>query len=53
LTTATNHNIPAGADITIAGMDPSGYNGTYAVLNVPTSNTLTYAKTVDPTTFVS
>jgi Phage tail protein/Carbohydrate binding domain len=44
LTTSSEHNLLAGDEIVVTGVD-STFNGTYTVLTVPTTVTLTYAKT--------
>jgi len=43
LTTSSEHNLLAGDEIVITGVD-STFNGTYVVLDVPTNVTLTYSK---------
>jgi hypothetical protein len=44
LTTSTAHSLLAGDEIVVTGVD-STFNGTYTILDVPTTVTLTYAKT--------
>ena len=44
LTTSSAHNLLAGDEIVVTGVD-STFNGTYTILDVPTNVTLTYAKT--------
>ena len=44
LTTSSAHNLLAGDEIVVTGVD-STFNGTYTILDVPTTVTLTYAKT--------
>ena len=44
LTTSGAHNLLAGDEIVVTGVD-STFNGTYTILDVPTTVTLTYAKT--------
>ena len=44
LTTTAAHSFTPGESITVAGVDAT-FNGTYTVVAVPTSTTLTYAKT--------
>lgn len=44
LTTGAAHGLVPGASILVAGVDAT-FNGTYEVLNTPTSTTVTYAKT--------
>ena len=46
LTTSSEHNLLAGDEIVITGVD-STFNGTYVVLDVPTTTTLTYSKTAN------
>ena len=46
LTTSSEHNLLAGDEIVVTGVD-STFNGTYVVLDVPTNVTLTYFKTAD------
>ena len=41
MTTATAHGLAVGDLVTIAGVTPSGYNGTYLVQTVPTTTTYT------------
>ena len=41
LTSASAHGLATGDLVTIAGMTPSGYNGTYLVATVPTTTTFT------------
>lgn len=45
ITTTSNHNLATGDRITIASVNPSGYNGTYIVASTPTATTYTYAST--------
>ena len=42
ITTTSNHNLAVGDRVTVAGVTPTGYNGTY-ILTAVTSNTLSYA----------
>jgi hypothetical protein len=44
LTTSAAHGLLAGDQIVVSGVD-STFNGTYAIIDVPTTVTLTYAKT--------
>ena len=44
LTTSAAHGLLAGDEIVVSGVD-STFNGTYTVLSVPTTVTLTYSKT--------
>lgn len=46
LTTSTAHNLLAGDEIVVTGVD-STFNGTYVILDAPTTTTLTYAKTAN------
>lgn len=41
-TSGSAASFAAGSTIVVAGMTPSGYNGTYTVINNPTSTTATY-----------
>lgn len=43
ITTTSAHGLAIGDRVTIAGVIPAGYNGTYIVTAVPTTTTLTYA----------
>lgn len=49
-TTASNHTIGVGMDITIAGANESEYNGTFTVLTVPAADQFTYTVTGAPST---
>ena len=44
LTTSSAHGLAVGMEIVVAGVDAT-FNGTYAIATVPTTTTLTYAKT--------
>lgn len=44
LTTSTDHNLEIGATVIVSGVDAT-FNGTYTVLNTPSSTTISYAKT--------
>jgi hypothetical protein len=44
-TTPTATGLVAGQAVLIAGLVPSGFNGTTTILTVPTSNTFTYSNT--------
>jgi len=44
-TTPTATGLVAGQKVLIAGLTPTGFNGTTTVLTVPTSNTFTYSNT--------
>lgn len=43
LTTAVAHNMAVGDMVTVAGVTPTGYNGTFRVTAVPTTTSLSYA----------
>jgi hypothetical protein len=43
ITTQFNHNLSVGERITVAGVNPSGYNGTFIVTAVPSTTQLSYA----------
>lgn len=45
LTTRAAHGFSPGQSITVAGVTPAGYNGTFTVINAPANNTLTYSTT--------
>jgi hypothetical protein len=53
VTTSAAHNLQAGQLVTIAGVTPSTYNGTFTILSVPTPTTFTYGLLSDPGTFTS
>ena len=53
VTTSAAHNLQAGQLVTIAGVTPSSYNGTFVILSVPTSTTFTYGLLADPGTYTS
>jgi hypothetical protein len=42
ITTTSSHNLAVGDRVTVAGVTPTGYNGTF-ILTAVTSNTLSYA----------
>ena len=42
ITTALAHGYNTGDSVTIAGASPTGYNGTYAIVSVPSSTRFTY-----------
>jgi hypothetical protein len=46
LTTSSEHNLLAGDEIVVTGVDAT-FNGTYVILDVPTTTTLTYSKTAN------
>ena len=45
VTTTNNHNLSTGDRVTVAGITPTGYNGTFIVTGTPTTTTFTYANT--------
>ena len=45
LTTTSAHGLAVGDTITVAGVTPTGYNGTYAVTAVPSATQVSYANT--------
>ena len=45
ITTTSAHNIAVGDFISVSGITPAGYNGTYLVTAVPTSTQISYANT--------
>ena len=49
LTTSAAHGMAVGMSITVAGVDAT-FNGTYTIASVPTTTTLTYAKTASNVT---
>lgn len=51
--TSTAHGLHVGQVVTVASVDPTGYNGTYVVASVPTSSTFTVALASDPTSYNS
>lgn len=51
--TATAHGLLAGYTVTVAGVSPSTYNGSYTVITVPDANTITVTKTTDPGAYTS
>jgi len=52
ITTSSNHGLTSGDYITIAGVSASVFNGSFTVLNVPSSSIFTYAKTASNVTSV-
>ena len=46
-------NFQVGQTVTIAGVAPSGYNGTFTITSVPTTTSFTYTLATDPGTYVS
>lgn len=53
LQTSINHTITAGQTVTITGITPSGYNGTYVVTAVPNTDEIEVALVTDPWVYVS
>lgn len=49
-TTASSHGFFVNDIIVISGASPSGYNGTFTIVSVPTSSTFTYVMGSDPGT---
>lgn len=47
-TTTTSHGVAVGADFTISGMVPTGYNGTFKAITGTTGSTLVAALTTNP-----
>jgi hypothetical protein len=45
VTTTNNHNLSTGDRVIVAGITPTGYNGTFIVTGTPTTTTFTYANT--------
>ena len=52
-TTTTAHGLGVGVDITISGVNPSGYNGSYTTLTGTTGSTIVVANTTNPGAYVS
>jgi hypothetical protein len=50
ITTSAAHIFTVGEQVTIAGMTPSGYNGTFAITTVPDATHFTYALSSSPGT---
>lgn len=50
VTTSGAHGFTAGQNVALAGMTPSGFNGTYRVLSVPTTTTFVIKITGNPGT---
>src|SRR5262249_53369425 len=53
LTTASPHGLQVGQTVTLAGVAPAGYNGTYTVASVTSNTTFTVALPTNPGTYVS
>lgn len=51
--TATSHGLAVNDLVTVSGVTPSGYNGSYRVLTVPTANTFTVALASNPGAYSS
>jgi hypothetical protein len=47
-TTSAAHKLQAGQLVTVSGVSPSGYNGTYTILTTPTTTTFTVGLLTDP-----
>lgn len=52
-TTAAAHGLAIGSQVTISGTNPSGYDGTYTVVTVPTTTTFTVAQLSNPGAWTS
>ena len=52
ITTSAAHNLQAGATVTISGVNPGGYNGTYVITGA-TATTFTVGNNNNPGTWVS
>jgi hypothetical protein len=52
-TTTAAHGLAVGSTVQIDGATPTGYNGTYTIVSVPTTTTFTVAQTVNPGTWTS
>jgi hypothetical protein len=50
ITTASPHGYTPGQQVTIGGMTPNGYNGTFSIASVPSATTFTYSLASDPGT---
>ena len=48
VTTSSAHGFAVGNSVSVTGMIPDGYNGTYTVTVVPSTTTFRYALTTDP-----
>lgn len=42
ITTRANHGLAPGQTVTISGVTPAGYNGTFTIVGVPSATTFTY-----------
>lgn len=47
-TTSIDHSFSIGNQVIITGMSPTGYNGTYTIVDTPTTATFTVSNTVNP-----
>lgn len=45
ITTSAAHNFAIGAQVTIAGVTDTSFNGTFVITSIPTATTFTYAQT--------
>ena len=52
-TGSTAHGMLVGDMINVSGVSPTGYNGQYVIVSVPTTTTLTYALGTDPGTYTT
>lgn len=52
-TTSAAHGLTPGAIVTITGTTPTGYNGTYQILTVPSTTTFTVYNSSNPGTWTS
>lgn len=50
-TTSTGHAVAVGESVTISGVSPSGYRGTFAIASVPSATTFTVAMGSNPGAF--
>ncbi len=46
ITTKANHAFAPGQSVTISGITPAGYNGTFVVVGVPSATSFTYSNSV-------
>jgi hypothetical protein len=53
ITTTAAHNFQVGQSVTITGVVPSGYNGTFTIASVPSTTTFTYALATNPGPYTS
>ncbi len=53
ITTSAANNFQPGQFVTISGVSPSGYNGSYQILSVPSTTTFIVGLVADPGTYVS